>query len=192
MQVPLEIAFHDVEKSDWMEEEIRNRAAGLDAVYGRLTAVRVRMEKPHRSQRTGNLYECHIEMSVPGKSLVVSRAPHHAEDKYSGPAPDVAQVIRESFDAAEKQLKAFKEQIGGDVKRHAEDGQMGGQVSILEEDHGFVLTNTGGQLYFHRNSVLGDGFEALRRGDHVHYIETTGDTGPIANKVRKAAPQSPA
>lgn len=191
MQVPLEIGYHDVEKSDWMEDEIRARAAGLDEIYGRLTAVRVRLEKPHRSHRTGNAYECHVEMSVPGKNLVVSHAPNRAEEKYASPAPELAQVIREAFDVAERRLKAFKDQlVDGDVK-HMDQAPMGGQVSILEADHGFVLTNTGSQLYFHRNSVQGDDFDALKRGDHVHYVETVGDTGPMANKVKRAGAQSP-
>jgi folate-dependent phosphoribosylglycinamide formyltransferase PurN len=27
-------------------------------------------------------------------------------------------------------------------------------------------------------------FDALKRGDEVHYVEDLGDTGPIATKVR--------
>jgi cold shock CspA family protein len=32
--------------------------------------------------------------------------------------------------------------------------------------------------------VISGEFEDLRRGDEVHYVEDTGDTGPVASKVR--------
>jgi hypothetical protein len=36
MQVPLEIAFHNIESSDWAEQEIRTRVAELERIYDRL------------------------------------------------------------------------------------------------------------------------------------------------------------
>ncbi len=47
-----------------------------------------------------------------------------------------------------------------------------GQISQLhpQEEHGFVLTGEGSQLYFHRNSVLDADFAKLKRGDVVHYV----------------------
>ena len=61
-----------------------------------------------------------------------------------------------------------------------------GQVADIDPDgdFGFILTNTGGMLYFHRNSVLSGEFEKLERGDQVYYVEKAGDTGPTASKVR--------
>jgi cold shock CspA family protein len=47
-----------------------------------------------------------------------------------------------------------------------------------------LLTKEGGLLYFHRNSLLSGDFDGLERGDEVSYVEQTGDTGPIASKVR--------
>jgi len=60
-----------------------------------------------------------------------------------------------------------------------------GQVAQLDPtaDHGFILTNEGTQLYFHRNSLLDADFAKLKRGDAVHYIASDGDTGPTASKV---------
>ena len=52
------------------------------------------------------------------------------------------------------------------------------------EDFGFLLTASGGLLYFHRNSVLTGDFDRLEVGDQIHYVEEMGDTGPIATKVR--------
>ena len=52
------------------------------------------------------------------------------------------------------------------------------------QDFGFLLTASGGLLYFHRNSVLAGDFDRLEVGDQLHYVEDMGDTGPIATKVR--------
>ena len=98
--------------------------------------------------------------------------------------PDVRTSVRDAFEAAERQLKDYKEQLRGDVKVH--EPMFQGQISQLypQEDYGFILTNTGTQLYFHRNSLLGGAeFDKLTRGMAVHYIEDVGDTGPIATKV---------
>jgi cold shock CspA family protein len=53
-----------------------------------------------------------------------------------------------------------------------------------ERDFGFLMTKEGSTLYFHRNSLLNGDFNKLKRGDPVTYVEETGDTGPIATKVR--------
>jgi len=123
----------------------------------------------------------HIEMRVPGDELVVSRAPHRAKERYA--SPDVRTSVRDAFKAAESQLKEFKQQQYGEVKTHPVLFQ--GQVSQIyhAEDYGFILTNDGRQLYFHRNSVMSEHFDGLKHGDPVHYVEASGDTGPTASKV---------
>jgi hypothetical protein len=42
LQVPLEIAFHNIDSIPWAEEEIRARVAKLEKIYDRLVACRVR------------------------------------------------------------------------------------------------------------------------------------------------------
>ena len=44
MQAPIEIAFHNIEKSDWAEDAIRDHVARLAQVFDRLTACRVRVD----------------------------------------------------------------------------------------------------------------------------------------------------
>jgi ribosome-associated translation inhibitor RaiA/cold shock CspA family protein len=182
MDVPLEIRFHNLEPSNALEAAIRERATKLDRLYDRLTSCRVSVESPHRQHRKGNLLEIHIELGVPGGSLAVSHEPHHAREKYA--SPDVYKALRDAFDVAERQLLDYKRRLNGDVKAH-EDAFFHGQVVAIhpESDHGFLSTNTGGQLYFHRNSVMGGALEDLSPGAAVHYIETVGATGPTAAKV---------
>ncbi len=181
MEIPLEIAFHNTDPSPALEFEIRKRVEKLQTLYDRLIGCRVSVEGLHHQHRTGNIYDVHIEMRVPGRELIVSRAPHRPKERYAH--PDAHTSLRDAFDAAEKQLKEFKAQQRGEIKTRAP--MFRGQVAQLypREEHGFILTNEGTQLYFHRNSVMSGSFEQLKRGDAVHYVAAMGDTGPIASKV---------
>jgi cold shock CspA family protein/ribosome-associated translation inhibitor RaiA len=181
MQIPLEISFHNLDPSPSVENEIRERVGKLEKMYQRLVGCRVSVEALHKQHRTGNVYDVHIELRVPGGELVVSREPHRVKERYAN--PDLRVSLREAFKAAEAQLKGYKEQQRGEVKAH--EPMFQGQVSQLypAEDHGFILTNEGSQLYFHRNSVMNGDFDRLKRGDAIHFIATDGDTGPTASKV---------
>jgi cold shock CspA family protein/ribosome-associated translation inhibitor RaiA len=185
MDRPLDIAFHNLDSSPTVEADIRSRVEKLETRYGRLIGCRVSVEKLHNSHRTGNVFDVHIVMSVPGRDLVVSREPHKVKQKYVD--PDVRTSVRDAFEAAEKQLDAFKRSRREDTTAPSAHA-MAGQVTLIEPgtDHGFILTNIGTQLYFHRDSVTDARFEDLKVGDMVHYVEEEGDAGPTATKVRLA------
>lgn len=185
MQEPLEIVFHNVQSSAAVEAAIRERFTKLERLYDRLVSCRVSVEALHRQHRTGNLFEVHIDMLVPGAELVVSKQPQKAKERYAN--PDVYVSIKEAFDAAERQLKRFKRQKREDLQ--PVDALFQGQVAEMhaEEDWGYLLTKEGALLYFHRNAVLDGTFDALKRGDVVHYVEGMGETGPAAVKVRPGA-----
>jgi ribosome-associated translation inhibitor RaiA len=108
MQVPLDIAFHNVDSAEWIEAEVRARAAKLNARHPRLTGCQVRIEVPHRSRRSGNLFNVHIVLNLPGRDIVVTREPHHVKERYS--EPDMKAMIRDAFEVAERQLASAKAQ----------------------------------------------------------------------------------
>lgn len=182
METPLEIAFHNLSPSEALEAEIRRRVDKLERIYDRLIGCRVSVEAPHKQHRTGNVYKVHIEMRVPkGPEIVVTREPHHAKERYAN--PDIRASLRDAFSAAEKKLKAYKEQLRGEVKRH--DAMFQGQVAELApgQEFGFITTKEGTRLYFHRNSVMDGDFDKLKPGAVIHYVEEMGDAGPHASKV---------
>ena len=187
MQVPLEIAFHNIESSDWAENEIRSHVADLERMYERLVSCRVRVDQRATNSHGTIPPVVHIELGIPGrKDLVVSHEPDHLQRKFQ--RPDLHNAINEAFRIAERQLLGLKEQRDGRTKDAHHDGpnQFLGQVAEIDPagDFGFLMTKEGGMLYFHRNSVIVGDFEDLRRGDEVHYVEDVGDTGPVASKVR--------
>ncbi len=187
MQVPMEIAFHNIDKSEWAENVIRKHVAELERIYTRLITCRVRVERRAQNSRHSIPPVVRIEMSVPGhKDLVVAHEPDHLQRKFQ--APHLQTAIKEAFRIAERRLTAFKDQrsdhtAAGD---HEASNEFLGQIAEMtpERDFGFLMTKEGGLLYFHRNSVLSGDFDSFWRGQEVHYVEALGDTGPIATKVR--------
>ena len=187
MQVPLEIAFHNMDSSDWAEQEIRTRVAELERIFDRLVSCRVRIDQRNKSL-TGTIPPVvRIELGIPGRGeIVVSHEPNHLLRKYQH--PDLRNAINEAFRVAERRLHDMKEQLEDRSQRspHEVENQSLGHIAEMrpEENFGFLLTKEGSLLYFHRNSVLSGDFDQLSRGNEVHYNEAIGDTGPIATKVR--------
>ena len=181
MDSPLEITFHNMESSEAAADDIRKRASKLQKIYGRLISCRVSIEARTRKHRTGNIYEVHVEMRAPGGRLAVSREPHHAKERHA--RNDLRTSVRDAFKAAEAQLRSFSEKQQREVKPH--QPAFRGSIAELfaDRDYGFILTNEGSRLYFHRNSLMDGQWEKLKRGDPVHFVEGDGDTGPTATKV---------
>ncbi len=187
VQVPVEIAFHNIESIPWAEEEIRARVAKLEKIFERLVTCRVRVDQRANKSSRNIPPVVRIEIGIPGrKDLVVSHEPDYLQHKFQ--SPDLHNAINEAFRIAEDRLSEYKRQLQERSKEpfHVIENQMLGQVADIDPsgDFGFILTSTGSMLYFHRNSVLSGDFDKLRRGTQVHYIEEMGDTGPTASKVR--------
>jgi len=189
LQVPLEIGFDNIDRSAWAEDEIRTRVAKLEKLYDRLVSCRVRVAQRATNSNGTIPPVVHIELGIPGRpDIVVSHEPDHLQRKFQ--APDLHNAIHEAFRIAEDRLAEFKTRREDRSRtkdgHHDAENQFLGQVAELtpEEDFGFLMTNEGGLLYFHRNSMLSGDFDALQRGDEVYYVEHMGDTGPTASKVR--------
>lgn len=187
MQVPVEIAFHHMEPSASIEDQVRDRVAKLERLYGHLTTCRVRIEKMARRQNETVPPVVHIEMGIPGRrDLVVSYEPGRLQQRFR--APNIRNAINDAFHVAERRLIELKNQRSRRTKlphHDARNQHLGSIAEIFhEEDHGFILTAEGSSLYFHRNALLSGDFDGLAPGDAVYYVETIGDTGPIATKVR--------
>lgn len=187
MDIPLQIAFRKVERSDWAEEQIRKRTEKLQRYYSAMTAARVTVDQRSDNAEGTLPPVVRIEVSVPGApSVVVAHEPDRLQRRYQ--SPDLSNAISEAFDLAERQLLELKERRSGrpDGQTLEASHQLVGQIADLrpEEDHGFLLTATGSLLYFHRNAVVDGDISDLRRGDTVRYVEAMGDTGPTARTVR--------
>lgn len=187
MDIPLQIAFHHAEKSDWAEDEIRARVDKLQEIYHHIIGCRVTVEKRARNNEGTVPPVVRIEISLPGVApLVVAYEPERLQKRFQN--PDMGNAINDAFAIAERRLAQLKETRDDRNKgdEHDSQNQLLGQVAQIDidGDHGFLLTNEGSSLYFHRNALLQGDFDKLRTGDKVHYVQDIGDTGPRASKVR--------
>jgi cold shock CspA family protein/ribosome-associated translation inhibitor RaiA len=179
MQIPLQIAFRNFERSERIEEDVRQHAVKLEEFSDRITSCRVIIEAPHHHHHKGNLYHVRVLVSVPQRELVVDREPpeHHAHE-------EAHVTIRDAFDAMRRQLEDYVRELRGDVKAHVVPPH--GKIARLfpEEEYGFIETADGREIYFHRNSLLEAAFAELQVGTEVRFAEEEGDEGPQASTVR--------
>lgn len=180
MQQPLRITFRGLERSEAIESVVRAKAAKLERFHGRITGCHVIIDAPHRQHHTGRVYDVHIDVTVPGAEIVASRDPgmNHAHE-------DVYVAIRDAFDAVSRQLEDCVRVRRGRVKRH-EAPSRGRVLHLFENDgYGFLESEDGLEIYFHRNAVLGGRFRELAVGLPVRYVlaEGEGVHGPQASTV---------
>ena len=110
MQVPLEIGFHNVEPSDWAEQEIRRHVEKLERKFNRITACRVRIDQRAKASNDTIPPVVHIEVSIPGhRDVVVSQEPEDLQQRFQ--SPDIHNAINEAFRIAERQLLDIKAQM---------------------------------------------------------------------------------
>lgn len=179
MQLPLQITFRDMDPSAAVETKIREKAAKLDQFFDHIMSCRVTVEAPHRRHHQGNLFHVRIDVTVPGKELVVSREPaeHQAHE-------DAYVVIRDAFNAMRRQLEDYSRRLKGNVKAH-EVPPHGRVIELVpEQDFGRIESADGRDIYFHRNSLVNGDFEKLGVGDEVRFDEELGEHGPQASSVR--------
>jgi cold shock CspA family protein/ribosome-associated translation inhibitor RaiA len=179
MQLPLQVSFRHVEPSPAIEAIIPDKAAKLDNFAEHIMSCRVVIEPTSKHHRNGNLYNVRIDITLPRGEVVATRQPdEHIEYK------EIAVAIRDAFDAVRRQLEDYVRRQRGAVKTHA--GSPHARVSGLfpEEDHGFLTTPEGREIYFHRSSILHEDFDQLTVGAEVSFVETEGEQGPQASTVR--------
>lgn len=178
MQVPLRITFQDMDPSPAAEARIRERVEALDELLPNIVSCRVAVKASAERHRQGRLYHLHIELTVPGREIVVKRDPpeHHAHE-------DILVAVRDAFDAARRQLEDYARRVRVDVKVH--ETPLHGCVTHLFPEYGFIESSDGQQIYMHRNAVLDGKYDVLCIGDEVRYTlhEGEGDKGPQASTV---------
>jgi cold shock CspA family protein/ribosome-associated translation inhibitor RaiA len=180
MQTQLQITFEDIGHSDAVEPRIREEVDKLEQFYDRITSTRVVVARPQHRHKKGDIFQIRIHITVPGAAdVAISREPSE-----NGAHEDVYVTIRDAFKAARRQLQDLSRRRQGDVKAHEQPPH--GRIASLhpENDHGFITTSDGRDIYFHRNSLGDVKLEQLQPGQEVRFSETMGDKGPQATFVR--------
>lgn len=191
MQVPLEIAYHNIDGSQWIDDYIRERAEHLDKVAGRIVACRVVVERTQAQHQTGNPIRVRVEATLPPNKDLIGDKQEIVED----PQMQLRPIIRHAFDAVERQAKKIQQVLRGNTKqRHSpqtlsEPRPLGEPVGMVvrlfkEEGYGFIKIPTDGEeFYFHRNSVSHSDFDRIEIGTQVMFEPSEGEEGPQASTV---------
>jgi len=173
MKFPLLITSRDITLTESIETTIREKAEKLSTFSDRIINCRVTVCSPPRHHHKGKTYNININIKVPGTEIIVKREPR--EDLYI--------CIRDTFDAAKRQLKNYTRKQRGDVKLHENPPHAVIQDLKHDEGYGFIVTHEGREIYFHQNSVLNSRFDKLKVGAPVKFVEETGDNGPQASSI---------
>jgi cold shock CspA family protein len=162
-----------------IEDAIAKHVAQLEQRWGRVTACRVVLKGPGQHHRKG-LYEVHVRLALPdGREVNVERTPP-ADERHS----DLTFAIDDAFKHARRQLQDQVRRTQGQVKHH--EGAPIGTVVRLDPsgEFGFLQSGDGHEVYFHRNSVLDNGFSRLHVGSRVTFAEEIGEKGAQATTVK--------
>jgi ribosomal subunit interface protein len=174
-----------MDRSAAVEEAIHARVERLEQFFDGITSCHVFVDASHLRHHKGNLYEVRIELRVPGTELAVNNKPGDVNAH-----ADVHVAIRDAFNAMERQLKKWKQQLRDRPKAH--EAPLQGRVAEIHrgEGYGQIATTDGRLVYFHENSVIAGGFSELKEGDPVELVVRYGESekGPQASTVRRIGP----
>jgi len=180
MQTPLELEFQGMTGTPQIRSAIGKHVAELEQRWSRMTACRVMVKGPGQHHRKGGLYEVHIRLALSdGREVNVDRTPR-ADERHA----DLAFAVNDAFKHARRQLQDQVRRLQGQVKKH--EGPPSATVVRLDPsgEFGFLETAEGQEVYFHRNSVVDDGYARLHVGTRVTFAEEMGDKGAQASTVK--------
>lgn len=158
------------EHRDKVEDRLRELAEGRSD----LIDVRISGHTSNHHRHGGR--EVTIVCQARGKDLVASRT-----------STELSLALDEALAAFEREVRSLRDRRK--EKRPERPGAQPPLLGIVEQVHrergfGFILTDGGEQVYFHRNAVQsGLDFETLEDGDRVALNVEAGDKGPQATAV---------
>ena len=179
MQATVEIDFQGMAADESLRQAVLKHVATLEERFGEITWCRVAIKAPSEHHRKGGLYEVAVHIIVPHRRDVDIGRTATADERYADPAF----AVNDAFKRALRRLEERARRQRGKVKTH-EEQPIATVKSINGNGFGFLETADGREIYFHRNSVLNDGFAHLTPGTRVTYFEEPGEKGPQASTVK--------
>jgi cold shock CspA family protein len=178
MEIPLQIAYRNVEPTPRLEQLVRRHARRLERFFGRITSCRVSIALPTTHHREGTPYDVRIDLTVPGREIVVSKSRRRDERHV-----DLEFAVDDAFQVAKRMLGDYVREIRGVVKDHATPPHGRVVKWFPESGYGFIETADGGQVHFDLRSVI-EGADRIERGAEVRYVLKDSTRGPNATSVR--------
>jgi ribosome-associated translation inhibitor RaiA len=108
MNAPVEVHFHGIQKSDAIEQRVRDKVAKLERLSGRMTSCRVVLEATQRSALKPKVYCIKIEIGVPRQRSIVIR--HERVGSHA--SEELTLALREAFEVASRKLDGLASKRG--------------------------------------------------------------------------------
>jgi cold shock CspA family protein len=174
--IPFEIAYENMEPSPAAETHVLRGLGRLERIGAEVLGARVTLARRNPRRVTGNLYDVHITLTLPGPDISVTRTapPHHESE-------DLVVAIGEAFDRARRSLLQRHAEERGEVKSH--EPTSTGEVTDVFPAYGFIRATDGRLVYFHKNSVVGADWNEVDVGARVSFVDEPGEDGPQATTV---------
>ncbi len=203
MQIPPEITIKGFEMTPSIEKLLENQIERLEKVCDYITSIRIAIEKEQNRHQTGNPYRIRLAVRVPPNHELVTRHQSviHKDVRIPPKTETEAEIIpnrlpklpkyeplptaiRNAFDAARRQLEKLVELQRKDTKMHPHNRVMGYIEKLFrDEEYGFIRSNDGQHIYFHKNSTLHNEWERLQVGTGVRFVEEQGEKGLQASSL---------
>lgn len=180
MQVPIEIAYHQVTKSEAVDQLIRAKMEHLEQFCDHVMSCAVVVERPHLHERSGNPFRVRVDLHVPPGHEIVAIAGQQHNPMHD----DLQTVVIDAFEKAERQLKELNDRQRGETKTHVREPVAVITQLNLEEGYGFITDLDGRDIYFDRKSLVGHEFDDLSLGMPAVFTEESGPRGPEATTMR--------
>jgi cold shock CspA family protein/ribosome-associated translation inhibitor RaiA len=179
MQITPEIIFHDVDRSEWVENYIAERLGRLEKFADGITRCHVTLAQEVASHSKGNRYSVMVEVRLPPNQDLAAKKQKVVREMHT----QLPALINQAFGAIETQLKKTAQLRRAEMKTH--DSEARGLVASLSpEGFGFIRSFDNQDVYFHRNSVLHGDFERLAVGTEVRFSPEEGEKGLQASTVQ--------
>jgi cold shock CspA family protein/ribosome-associated translation inhibitor RaiA len=178
----VEIHWRNLEGlADERRGSIEDRLHELDEGHGDLIKLWITgATTPHHRH---GAQEVSLRCQVRGRELVASRT-----------RPDLGQALDEVLDVFERELRKLRDRRSDERVARPSAPELLGVIDRVHADqgYGFILTDAGERVYFHRNALKGGlEFDGLEEGARVGLAFEAGEKGLQATAVRPAPPDAP-
>ena len=101
MQLPLNVSYRGLEKSEAIETMVRDKATHLDKFCDHIGRCDVAIEQPNHAHKKGNPYRVRIDVTVPpGHELIAEE-----EQIDNGTHEPLYKAVHDAFKVMERQLR---------------------------------------------------------------------------------------
>lgn len=115
---PVDVTYKNFTPSDAITDHVKQKAERLERLTDDIISTEVALVSPGLHPHHGQNFEVHLNVKVPGKTLVVNRDPEDDKSHH-----DIYIAIRDAFAAMERQIKSYSEKQQDSRKKQAKAKQ---------------------------------------------------------------------